>query len=398
MKSVSIRCLPKAPHVLWVPSWYPDAHRPVRGIFFLEQAAGLNARGLNIGVVYPSIFHMKQMNWSRLATHRFQTRAFCYQGINTVMHCGWYPFVKMKKWKIDWWVFQAIACTKKYIEKYGKPDLIHAQSALWGGVAARVISEKFHIPYIVTEHNSDFFDPMRLPKDDFDLSRSVFQNAACRLAVSRSLKESLEKAFDIPVQVMPNPVDTDFFTLSPRLKKPFSFFFLGGLDHLKNVHLLLEAFALVAQKIPEACLEIGGEGPLRQELIELIERRGLKERVQFLGRLSRGEVLKAYHRADAFVLSSRQETFGVVLIEALATGIPVIATNCGGPRDIINSKTGLIADHTPESLSEAMLYVLENRDHYRPEALRKYAEDVFGYTRFVNHYHEMVIRDKKTGS
>jgi glycosyltransferase involved in cell wall biosynthesis len=90
-------------------------------------------------------------------------------------------------------------------------------------------------------------------------------------------------------------------------------------------------------------------------------------------------MLREFGAADCCVLSSRYETFGVVLIESLASGVPVIATRCGGPEGIITRECGLIVDtEDAEALSSAMVRIRESRAFYEPEKIKRYADQRFG--------------------
>lgn len=91
-------------------------------------------------------------------------------------------------------------------------------------------------------------------------------------------------------------------------------------------------FARVLEQYPDLLLEIGGDGPEKTKLEELVTKLGINKNIKFLGQLTRDEVKnKMNEESSAFVLSSEYETFGVVVVEALALGKPVIATKCGGP-------------------------------------------------------------------
>ena len=101
--------------------------------------------------------------------------------------------------------------------------------------------------------------------------------------------------------------------------------------------------------------------------------------MDFLGALDNGAVLRLMRGSDAFVLASRNETFGVVFIEALSQGLPVIATRCGGPEGIVNGNNGLLVPkEQPEALAEALLEMAENRARYPAEALRAACLEEFG--------------------
>ncbi|MCI5147407.1 MAG: glycosyltransferase, partial [Candidatus Electrothrix sp. AR3] len=137
-------------------------------------------------------------------------------------------------------------------------------------------------------------------------------------------------------------------------------------------------------KNTETELRIGGIGQLKEELIAFALSKGVKNQVQFLGMLSREQVKQEMTDADCFVLSSRYETFGVVLIEALSCGTPVVATCCGGPEDIVNEGNGLLVPVAqPDKLAEAMHTVYKNTNNYDSGKIAKDCFERFGTDAFV---------------
>jgi glycosyltransferase involved in cell wall biosynthesis len=111
---------------------------------------------------------------------------------------------------------------------------------------------------------------------------------------------------------------------------------------------------------------------------------GIESQCIFYGEIDREKIAEFFSKADLLVLPSRYETFGVVLIEAMACGIPVIATRCGGPEDIVTEATGLLIekDNVGE-LTSALLYMSEHLDSYNKETIIGYARDHFGKQVFI---------------
>jgi len=135
---------------------------------------------------------------------------------------------------------------------------------------------------------------------------------------------------------------------------------------------ILHAFSKIAKANPNIYLTLGGDGPVRSQLEQLAQNLDLIDKVKFTGMLSREQVVAEMAAADAFVLSSRYETFGVVVIEALALGKPVIATRCGGPESIVRKEDGiLIPVDDVDALAAAMIEIVENRKDYDPAEIRK---------------------------
>src|SRR5690606_12507513 len=129
--------------------------------------------------------------------------------------------------------------------------------------------------------------------------------------------------------------------------------------------ILLRAFAAAFCSEPAVRLVIGGEGPERKELERLARELGIARQVQFRGRMSREQVRTAMQRAHCFVSSSLVETFGVAMIEAMACGMWVIASDSGGPRDFLKNEFGeLVAARDERALAQAM------RGFYRSSAWR----------------------------
>jgi glycosyltransferase involved in cell wall biosynthesis len=139
---------------------------------------------------------------------------------------------------------------------------------------------------------------------------------------------------------------------------------VGRLATEKNVPLLVDSIAaLVDQDHLDVQLEIVGEGPTRTEVAERIEQHGLGSRVHLIGRLDGSDLIAAYDRADLFVMTSLSESFGIVLIEAMARGVPVIAPDIAGVRDVVmDGVNGLLVDHTVDSVRAAVLHVVNDAD------------------------------------
>jgi glycosyltransferase involved in cell wall biosynthesis len=137
---------------------------------------------------------------------------------------------------------------------------------------------------------------------------------------------------------------------------------VGRVAREKNLPLLLEAVELLVNEDNlDVQLEIVGDGPDWDRVHQHIEERGLGARVQMIGRRSGNDLVEAYDRADIFVMTSSSESFGMVLVEAMARGIPVVAPDIPGVRDVvIDGVTGLLIDHSAESIRGAVLRILED--------------------------------------
>lgn len=207
------------------------------------------------------------------------------------------------------------------------------------------------------------------PRWHWWLQRVVFPAADCLVVPSPSAAIVARERSEVPperVVVIPNAVDPDAFSPSEipiRGERPYPIGFIGRLDPVKRVPHLLRSLIDVRSAVH---LHIFGEGPERADIVAAMESYGLRRRVTMHGAIARPQ--EALSRIGLLVLPSLAEGFGLVLIEAMAAGVPVVATNVPGIRDIIvNGKTGLLVPvHDPVALAGAIDRVirdLELRNH-----------------------------------
>ena len=157
----------------------------------------------------------------------------------------------------------------------------------------------------------------------------------------------------------------------------FKFIAVGALRKDKCFDALIDAFAQ-CDFPSQVSLSIVGGGTERQLLEHKIKGYGLENQVELLGVKTPEEVSGLLCQSDCYVLSSRLETFAIVVIEAMAKGLPVIATKCGGPESFVRPEDGLLIpkDDSAE-LSKAMRYMLEHYKDYDAEEIRRYCYDSF---------------------
>lgn len=272
---------------------------------------------------------------------------------------------------------------EQYIKHHGLPDVIHAHTALLAGREARLISARTGIPYVVTEHSSAIL------KQNMGLThrlvvKKVYEQASRVISVSTALKEAIGQQFGVGSVVIPNVIDTNDFPLGTTHDRNI-IFGLGTLLKAKGFDVLIRAFALARLEIPALKLVIGGAGPERATLERLAKQLDITADVTFTGELNRREVAAQMHRAGIFVSPSHYETFGVVLVEAAATGMPLVATDSGGTKDIINETTGLLCPkNNVGKLKESIVYVHRNFNSYDPITISNHIHTKFG-KHFIAH-------------
>lgn len=365
-------------HILVIPSWYPTYAGDVGGSFFREQSLALAKRGYQVGVIYPQIRSLKDVRGvinkpygliieddNSLATYR-------WHGVN------FFPRMACISQKL--WISKGLKAFGTYVRDHGMPDIIHAHSLLNGGVLANAISHKYDIPYVVTEHSTAFARGL-IKKTDIKRLLPVVKEASLCLGVSQEFSSYLNTIFSLNKwKYLPNIVSNSFLKtplLSSNLEH-FAFLNICLLDKKKRVDLLIKAFARLTGKYGDVILRIGGDGPEREKLEALVKELQIEDRVCFLGMLSRENVLKEMQKANSFVLSSDFETFGVVLVEALALGKPVISTRSGGPESIVTPEVGYLVERDDvKDLAEAMEKMYLARDAWDSKKIRAYCEQNF---------------------
>ncbi|AOR23956.1 glycosyltransferase [Clostridium taeniosporum] len=356
-------------HIMVIPSWYSSPRNKVHGSFFKEQFKALANSGEKITVAYNEIWPItlfgkikekRKINFSieeNLRTYRYKD--FNYFPKNPLM------FKSFNK-RMD-------ELYKEIIKKEGKVDLIHAHSAMWGGIAASYISKKYNIPLVITEHSSLKY--AKYLKDSYrKYIYEAYKECDILVAVGNGLKKELNEYADRDIEVIHNMVDLSLFDKernSIKENDKFIFFSCAFLEEGKGMELLIESFK-EAFFNKNVLLRIGGDGSRKVFLEELAKNIGIEKQVIFLGALSREEVAEEMKKCDAFALPSEHETFGVVYIEALACGKPVIGAKNGGAEDIINNQNGIIIEkNNLNELINALKYIKYNYKIYNEDNIRK---------------------------
>jgi glycosyltransferase involved in cell wall biosynthesis len=268
-------------------------------------------------------------------------------------------------------------------------DLIHAHFSYPDGVVAAALGKQFNVPVIITEHAA--WQPWL---DNYRLVKRQVMWAARRCEFISAVSDSQRKSIvhftgdSDHIRVIPNLVDGAVFTLKNGIEKSSStdqILFVGLVRKVKALDVLLRAIRLLLDSGRNVKLVIVGDSfyPAYRkdysEIVRLVETLGLKNAVQFVGAKSPEEVAKEIQRSALLVLPSRRESFGAVLLEALACGKPVVATRCGGPEQIVNDEVGiLVPPEDAEALARGIEHVLERKQSYDPSKLRSYALENFG--------------------
>ncbi len=370
-------------HILVVPSWYKSPQTPVYGSFFEEQARALQLLGHEVRVLYPVLLPFNFIKKNNSVTQIND------DGLLT-FNVYWSPYQPRLR-QLSYYLFSKFVGKwfEGYIKQFGKPDVIHAHCVFYAGIAAQYLAQKHNIPLVLSEHNTDFITEKNgnaiINKTELRTAKKVLENAQKSLVVSSQFAADLTKKLQLAPQVlgvMPNMVKDDFLNIPildlPPKTESFTFLSISFIYWRKNIQLLIDAFAKIHSQIPSAKLAIGGEGEDLASLKEYVAQLGLSHKIAFLGYLDRAQVAAQMQQCQVYAFTSFYESFGVVLIEALAAGKPLISTNSAGPQDIVTPQNGiLVPDFEVETFANAMLEMYQNYHKYDPIALRNDAKNRF---------------------
>lgn len=219
-----------------------------------------------------------------------------------------------------------------------KYDLVHS----FYGIPPAFVAMLLFKPYIVSLRGSDvpFYNRRFRWLDRFVfvyLNKLVWGRARCVVANSSDLKAlALKTTPNLDIKIIPNGVDTEYFKPDRRVKKEKAILFVGRLIKRKRADWLLKAFCKLPSKLKKSWeVWIVGEGPEKINLQKLAIELGIKDNVKFWGRLNKKRLRKIYQKSRIFVLPSYNEGMSNSLLEAMATGLPVIAADTGGVNNFI---------------------------------------------------------------
>lgn len=369
-------------HVLIIPSWYPETPEDVDGIFFRLQAQALQRSDLKIGVTAP-VFRSMRGKPASVVNGGYGIRSYTEENIPTYVYKSMYFFPRLPYLDRHRWVRAGWKLFEHYVRDHGTPDIIHAHSMNHAGILAQQIHAKTGIPFVLTEHSSTYARKLIRNWQRPAMLQSA-QQCSARIAVSKDFCRLLETEYGgLDWQYIPNSLSPAFIRPVDLANKPknadFTFCSVAHLNYNKGFDILLPAFAEALKTHPDLKLKIGGTGLIASQLHNLAAELGLENSVEFLGGLQNDQVLDLMFRSDAFVLASRNETFGVVFIEALSQGLPVAATRCGGPQTIINENNGILVPvGDVQALAGALVSLYENRSRYDAQTLRADCLSEFG--------------------
>lgn len=253
---------------------------------------------------------------------------------------------------------------KTYFEN--ECSLIHAHYVR-DGIYAYWLKKKYGLPYIITAHAYDILKVPYRNKILREITLKVLENSNKSIFVSEVI---LEKAKSLGYSsknatIIPNGYNPeDFFCLPQEMKskKEKIIGFVGSLIDIKRADFLPVIFYYIKKRIKSAKLYIIGQGYLKNRISSELKKHGLLNEVTFYGNINHKRLGRLYNEMDVLILPSKNEGFPTVIVEALACGVPVVASDCGSNRETLK-KCGTVVsqdDDFIENFSEAVINILEN--------------------------------------
>ena len=340
-------------HILELPSFFP----PHGGLFCLEQAKALKNRGHEVRIIACTQLGVSIDKGAYFTAERgFWHKEM--QGIEVYGHYQ-HDVPKMVRRNTERWLKTVEDMFKAYKHEHGRPDIIHAHCCKLAGIAAKRIAEREGVPYVITEHL-----PSELYIKDFGagwtrhqwlrtMMCEAYRSAKCVVPVAEELVQDTAQFFgsNYPYHAISNIIDTGFFAFrerEPLEGRPFRFACLAIADvHRKGYDVLAEAW----HNVRDCELHIAGQGTDAEAFRRLFAD---CEGVYFHGSLDKEGVRRLLYESDGLVLASRSEAQPLVLLEAMSTGIPVVATDITPQSERIAGACLIAETGSTASLAEQM--------------------------------------------
>jgi glycosyltransferase involved in cell wall biosynthesis len=290
---------------------------------------------------------------------------------------------------------------KKYIKKQGKPDVVHVHVCMKAGVMAMWLKQRFNLAYMITEHSTEFLSEAkkRIEHYPFYFQRvclKIFKKAAAVSVVSEHLGISMHRFLqDKEFTVIPNVVNTAIFNTVLKLKnQPIRFIHISGFNYQKNPEAILQSFAIVKATRQNFIADFFG--PSNKTLIRKVNGLGLTEFVNFHAEIPQTELAGFMQKADALILYSHYETFGCVVIEANACGLPVIVSDIPAMKEIVkNNFNGiLVKENDPHSLAEKIIAFIDGELQFNSVNIARHTSENYSYEKVgaaLNKWYEAVL-------
>ena len=365
-------------HIVFLARWYPHRYDPMFGLFVqrhAEAAAFFN----DITAIYCHACERQQDNkTTRQQASKFEIVRTLENNVDTIR--VYYEKPKNKILSL----IRFYRANMKALKLCKKTDLIHVHILTRLGIIAWIQKLLHKTPYIITEHWSRY-----LPGNDFGgflrkmFTKIVVRNAETVTTVTENLAIAMKNhgLKNDNYVVLPNVVNLDMFHISDRDNNPCKIIHISCFeDKSKNISGLLESLKMIEEKGIDFQCTLIGEGMDLELMKEKAKNLQLINKVSFTGLMEGQKLADELSSGDFLVLSSNYENMPVVILEALASGLPVVSTNVGGIKEMIDESKGILVEpRNKEALADAMIKMIETHKNYDANYLRNSVIEKYGY-------------------
>ncbi|MEI6752267.1 MAG: glycosyltransferase [Paludibacter sp.] len=344
-------------NVLFLTSWYPTPNNPGFGIFVKEHAKAIDSAGVEIVVLAVQVERSTSFFNLKVYDFRDESDIRTVQiNISSKFRDLIYHFIPLQR-QI------AFKYYKKIIAPVFSPDIVHSNVVFPAGMLGDFIAGKINKPHIITEHWSKVAGILQKPYLS-GLTKGAYKRSTKILPVSEFLKKNLIHLMpslnSSKFSVVPNVINSESFTFKKKQDSTEEIKFCAVATWAtkkipdKKPELFIEALEQIQFKSnKKITLTMVGGGDRVEELQELCVKKSYK--TEFLGFQTKEQISKVLQNSDYFVHASTIETFGIVIVEALMTGTPVICSNVGALPELIDASKGVLCENTVEEWIEGIV-------------------------------------------
>lgn len=372
-------------NILWLTSWYPNESDPYSGDFIKRQAEAAaiyqTLKIVYVGKYAPNFYEGRsEIKMAGIAKDNLKENVLYYPDTGKSNN-----------------IFSKIRSLSRYFRKHKEfigqlrenkemPDLVHVHIAMKAGLIALYLNWKYKIPYVLTEHWSGYYQQSKdslFKKSIFEqyLTKLILKKARLLLPVSQALGIQIDKYWmKVPFRKISNVVDTRlFYTAGYKTPGSFRFIHVSSLLYPKNPEGIVSAFSeMLRQKLN---VELVLVGPVNSSLNKFISQQDIAPgKIISTGEITYEQVGIEMRKADALVLFSDYENMPCVILEALCTGIPVIATRVGGIPEVVSEENGILINPGDKTeLLQAMTRMTLDISLFDKNKISQQAADLFSY-------------------
>ncbi len=366
----------KKRNILYISAWYPDRINPNLGNF-VEKHAKAIAAYCNVNVLHiafdANLIDKKYDLINETTDNINVVKVYIKKDFFRII-----PFTSIQK--IFLYIKAYIIGYRYIVNTFGKQDMVHANIVFPTGLIALYFKFKFHLKYIITEHWTGYLpnDPSKISRFNKFIAEKVIKNARFVVPVSEDLKNAM-LSYDLlgNYKVIPNVVDVNLF--KPKINKAknnkIRFLHVSSLDDAqKNISGIINVVSKLARTYTNFELIIVGDGDNSSFVKKTMELNLLNSFIYFEKEKKQEEIAEIMQNSDCFLMFSNYESFSVVLAEALACGLPIIATDAGGISSELTNEYGIIIKPNDENaLLEAMTSMISHYSDYDAHYLAAYS-------------------------